>query len=123
MTLADIKTQALFQFGNDTDALDDYEFQPHIVDYANEGYDILMWAWKDTHIPDADLLVDDDDVPSIPEWAHRAIADYTTWMLYRNGNSARQNRGQAYLSNFNQIKIRLQTEKYDGVRHFHHIPK
>ena len=122
MTLADIKTQALFQFGSDTDVMDDYEYMPHIVDYANEAYDILMWAWKDNHVPDENLLKDDNDAPDLPDWAHRAIADYTTWMLYRNGNSARQNRGQAYLSNFNMIKNRLQVEKYGGVRNFYNIP-
>ena len=122
MTLAEIKTQALFQFGNDTDVMDDYEFMPHIEDYANEAYDILMWAWKDNHVPDDKLLKDDNDVPDLPEWAHRAIADYTTWMLYRNGNGTRQNRGQAYLSNFNMYKNRLQVEKYGGVRNFYNIP-
>ena len=123
MTLAEIKTQALFQFGNDTDALDEYEFMPHIVDYANEGYEILFWYWKDIHIPDDMKLRREEDVPQLPEWAHRAIADYTTWMLYRNGSSARQNRGQAYWDSFIDCRNRLRSEKNGGhPHHFHHIP-
>lgn len=120
MTLADIKKQALFQYNNDTDPVDDFDFLPHLVDYINEGYEDLYWNWTDEHVDSP--LREERDVPLLPEWAHRAVADYATYLIYRNGSSARQNRGQAYLSNFMLIRNKLRDEKDDNVRNFHNIP-
>lgn len=123
MTLAEIKTQALFQFNNDTDAMDDYEYMPHINDYVNEGYDKLLWYWKEESLSTDDRLVEETDSPNLaPDWSHRAIADYTTWLLYRNGNSGKQNRGQAYLQNFLEYCRRLRDLYGGGAKNFFNIP-
>ena len=43
MNLLELKQQVMFQTGNDADDLGD--FQPHLTDYLNEGYDRLMMAY------------------------------------------------------------------------------
>ena len=124
MNLAEIKQQALFQYNNDTDAMDDYEFMPHINDYANEAYDKLLWHWKESALPPFMRLEKDTDVPVlVPDWAHRALSDYVTWLLYRNGSSARQNRGQVYLQNFLEFARRLKQMNGGGVKNFFNIPE
>ena len=122
MNLAEIKQQALFQYNNDTDAMDDFDFMPHITDYANEAYDKLLWHWKEGALPPHMKMAKDTDVPVlVPEWAHRALSDYVTWLLYRNGSSTRQNRGQAFLQNFLEYARRL--KQMGGVRNFYNIPQ
>ena len=103
MTLAEIKNQVMFQTNNDAEDLGDYE--PHINDYVNEGYDRLVSAWAKAHISQGeyDRLEIDSDEPLLPEWTHRALVDYATWLIYRNGNPQKQQRGMTYLNNFNQI--------------------
>lgn len=119
MTLGEMKKQVLFQYNNDTEAMDDFEFMPHIVDYLNDGYDQLYYAYTDEH---AEKLVVDYDTPVLPSWAHRGVVDYATWLIYRNGNSAKQARGQQYLQSFYDIRARLRDEKDDHIRHFINIP-
>ena len=103
MTLAEIKNQVMFQTNNDAEDLGDYE--PHINDYVNEGYDRLVSAWDKSHISQGkyDRLEMDMDEPILPEWTHRALVDYATWLIYRNGNPQKQQRGMTYLNNFQQI--------------------
>lgn len=47
------------------------------------------------------------DEPELPEWVHPYLADYATWLLYRNGNISKQNRGQAFLARFEEAMRRL----------------
>lgn len=103
MTLSEIKEQIMFQTNNDADDLGDYE--PHINDYVNEGYDKLVLIWDSQHVPSTDypMLEEDDDVPNLPEWIHRAIVDWATWLIYRNGNPQKQNRGMAYRAAFEDM--------------------
>ena len=100
MTLSEIKNQVMFQTNNDADDLGDYE--PHINDYVNEGYDRIIYVWDHMHVPSEEYprLEQDTDVPNIPEWIHRYLCDWATWLVYRNGNPQKQNRGMAYRANF-----------------------
>ena len=100
MTFSDIKNQIMFQTNNDVDDLED--FLPHIDDYVNEGYDKIAIVWDHQHVPSDEYprLTDDDDIPNLPEWLHRFIADWATWLVYRNGNPQKQQRGRAYWQSF-----------------------
>ena len=110
MTLGEIKDQIMFQTNNDPEDVGDY--LPHLVDYINEGYDRMMNAWNKNHIPteEYDRLEVDSDEPQLPEWTHRAIADWATWLCYRNGNPQKQQRGMAYRNAFEQILAQLADE-------------
>ena len=132
MTLAEIKNQIMFQTNNDAEDLGDYE--QHITDYINEGYDRLVSAWFNGHVPTPayDKLEMDVDEPITPEWTHRALVDYGTWLVYRNGNPQKQQRGMVYLNAFNEMIAKITDEggesgmNEDGtrkvVKHFYNIP-
>jgi len=101
MTFAEIKDQIMFQTNNDAEDIEDY--LPHVNDYINDGYDRIVKVWtKNTHIPTTDFprLENDTDVPRVPEWTHRALCDWATWLVYRNGNPQKQQRGRAYYESF-----------------------
>lgn len=110
MTLAEIKNQIMFQTNNDAEDIDDY--LPHVIDYINDGYDRLVKVWTKNHIPQEDYprLTEDTDVPRVPEWTHRALCDWATWLVYRNGNPQKQNRGMAYYSAFNEVLSKISDE-------------
>lgn len=115
MTLSEIKEAVMFQTDNDRADLGD--FMPFLIAYINEGYDRLLYAWKAEHLkPDTDYppLMYDQDKPQIPAWAHNGIVDWATWMIYRNGNGARQNRGGIYRSSFQEIRGRLIDDNITG---------
>lgn len=113
MTLSEINAQIMFQTNNDIDDLGD--FKPHITDYINQGYDLLVEAYAGEHVTaDSETypaLVDNSDEPNLPEYSHRAIVDFATYLIYRNGNIVKQNRGQAYYSAFYEVLVKL---KYEG---------
>lgn len=108
MTLAEIKEQVMFQTNNDAEDLGDYE--PHINDYVNEGYDRLVSAWNKGHVTEDNRLEMDTDEPELPLWTHRALVDYATWLIYRNGNPQKQQRGMTYLNAFQQILSKILDE-------------
>lgn len=112
MTLGEIKYQVMFQTNNDFDDITDFE--PHIKDYINEGYDRLIRVWDKSHISfNAEKyprLTDDTDVPATPEWTHRYLADWATWLVYRNGNPQKQNRGMAFRASFEEMLSKLADE-------------
>lgn len=132
MTLGEIKDQVMFQTNNDSEDVGDY--LPHLIDYINEGYDALLNAWCKAHIGtgEYDRLEIDPDEPQLPEWTHRALADYATWLVYRNGNPQKQNRGAAFYSAFREVLNRINGEggaagiNEDGTRkifsQFRNIP-
>ena len=103
MTFSDIKNQIMFQTNNDADDLED--FMPHVDDYVNEGYDKIVIVWDHQHVPSDEYprLSDNSDVPNLPEWLHRFIADWATWLVYRNGNPQKQQRGRAYWQSFMEM--------------------
>jgi hypothetical protein len=107
MTLSEIQEHIMFQTNNDADDLGD--FTPHINDYINEGYDRIVVVWDNQHVPSEKYpqLENDTDVPNLPEWIHRFIADWATWLIYRNGNPQKQNRGQAYRYAFEEMLSKL----------------
>lgn len=133
MTLKDIQEQVMFQTNNDADDLGDYT--PHIDDYINEGYDRIITVWDNQHVPSDDYprLESDDDEPLLPGWIHRYIADWATWLIYRNGNPQKQQRGMAFRQSFMDLLSKLADAggkngfNEDGslkkVRNFFNIPK
>ena len=121
MNLLELKQQVMFQTGNDADDLGD--FQPHLTDYLNEGYDRLMMAYQREHNGgDGDIpeLGHDKSQPELPEWLHRAIADYATWMVYRNGSAEKQSRGFVFRRAFEEAEMKARTSS--AGRYITHIP-
>ena len=133
MTLAEIKDQIMFQTNNDAEDIDDY--LPHVIDYINEGYDRLVKVWTKSHVPQTDYprLENDTDVPQLPEWTHRVLVDWATWLVYRNGNPQKQQRGYAYRSAFEEVLAKISDEggasgiNADGTsiqfKYFRNIPR
>ena len=132
MTLGEIKDQIMFQTNNDAEDIEDY--LPHVIDYVNDGYDILINAWNRTHVAiKVDRLEYDSDEPELPEWTHRALVDWATWLVYRNGNPQKQQRGMAYRNSFDEILSKIRNEggeaglDEDGnpiqYRNFRNIPR
>ena len=132
MTLGEIKDEIMFQTNNDSDDIEDY--LPFVDNYINEGYDKLVKAWGEVHVPTGEYarLVDNDDVPQLPEWTHRAICDWATWLVYRNGNPQKQERGMRYRESFENTLSKIFAEggaaglNEDGtskqIKNFYNIP-
>ena len=111
MTFGEIKDQIMFQTNNDAEDIEDY--LPHVNDYINDGYDRIVKVWTRSHHIPADeypRLENDDDVPNVPEWTHRALCDWATWLVYRNGNPQKQQRGRAYYESFMMILSQIADE-------------
>ena len=111
MTFAEIKDQIMFQTNNDAEDIEDY--LPHVNDYINDGYDRLVKVWTKTyHVPADDYprLENDQDEPNLPAWLHRYICDWATWLVYRNGNPQKQQRGRAYYESFMLILSQISGE-------------
>jgi uncharacterized protein YecA (UPF0149 family) len=110
MTFKEIKDQIMFQTNNDADDIEDY--LPHVDDYINDGYDRLVKVWTKSHIPQEDYprLKEDTDTPKLPEWTHRALCDWATWLVYRNGNPQKQQRGLYFRSAFEEIVSQILSE-------------
>ena len=133
MTLGEIKDQVMFQTNNDAEDVDDY--LPHLVDYINNGYDRMMNVWNKHHIPTTEYakLEVDPDVPQLPDWTHRGLVDWATWLIYRNGNPQKQQRGYAFRESFERILAMMSDEggangiDADGNRiqykYFRNIPR
>ena len=136
MTLAEIKNLVMFQTNNDADDLGD--FLPYLNDYINEGYDRLVKAWCGEHVGiDSDVyspLKHDKSQPELPDWTHKAIADWATWLVYRNGNSNKQSRGMTFRNSFEELLMIVKglTDAQKGVersdsqkakRYFYNIPR
>lgn len=135
MTLGEIKDQVMFQTNNDADDIGDFE--PHIVEYVNDGYDRIVNIWARQHVTSANeeypALSANTDIPNVPEWTHRYLADWATWLVYRNGNPQKQNRGYAFRETFLAMLTTLSREggvngmNEDGTlkkyNHFFNIPR
>lgn len=128
MNLGELRRTALFQTNNDEEELE--ELEPQLTEYLNEGYGRLWRAFggEGEFAP----LRHDKSRPDVPEWTHHAIADWATWLLYRNGSAQRQGRGLAFQQAFEAVlaRVRAMTEaekkgmeapRGDG-RPFRHIP-
>jgi hypothetical protein len=131
MTLLEIKNQVMFQTNNDEDDIDDYI--PFIGEYVNDGYDRLVKAYDRQHVvstnSDYPPLTEDEDIPLTPDWTHRYLCDWATWLIYRNGNPQKQQRGMAFRESFMDCLRRIQNEcgksgETNGVaKKFFNIPK
>lgn len=133
MTFGEIKDQIMFQTNNDQEDIEDY--LPHVNDYINDGYDRLVKAWTKNHVPQTAYprLEADNDVPNLPEWTHRALCDWATWLVYRNGNPQKQQRGMAFRSAFEEVLSKISDEgglsglNEDGTqkqyKNFRNIPR
>jgi hypothetical protein len=117
MTLAEIKNRVMFQTNNDEEDVGDY--LPHLVDYINDGYDRLVMIWAKSHCGTEDWPwlreyetqeAETDppvDVPRTPEWTHKYLADWATWLVYRNGNPQKQQRGMAFRNSFEEMLAKV----------------
>ena len=109
MTLGEIKNMVMFQTNNDADDLGD--FLPYLETYINDGYDRLVVAFAGEHVSadsnDYTPLTHDKSAPNLPDWTHRAVADWATWMIYRNGNVQKQNRGYQFRTAFEMVESKL----------------
>ena len=116
MTVGEIKNQIMFQTNNDTDDVDDYE--PYLLEYINDGYDRLVKVYAKVHVSTTSEeftpLSDNDETPLVPEWTHKYIADWASWMIYRNGNPQKQQRGLAFRESFLECLRKIENE---GGRH------
>lgn len=135
MNLGEIKNQVMFQTNNDADDIGDFE--PHIVEYVNDGYDRIVNIWAHQHVTSGNeeypSLAEDSDVPNVPEWTHRYLADWATWLVYRNGNPQKQQRGYAFRETFIQMLTVLSREGGEdglnedgtlkGYKNFYNIPR
>lgn len=120
MTLTEIKNEVMFQTNNDAEDVGDY--LPYLLDYINDGYDRMVSVWSKSHVPSTDYPAlreynqgEDPtdppvDVPRLPEWTHRYIADWATWLVYRNGNPQKQNRGMAFRAAFEDALSKIAGE-------------
>lgn len=122
MDLSALRQQVMFQIGGDAEDVQD--FLPFLNDYLNEGYDRLVMAAFGKHVcaqvEDYQPLSHDLSQPNLPAWTHRAIADWATWLICRNGNAQRQNRGYAFRRAFEDVENRLRGAH--GQPYIHHIP-
>lgn len=109
MTFGEIKNMVMFQTNNDADDLGD--FLPYLNDYINDGYDRLVFAFAHEHSgQDSESyppLKNDKSKPELPDWTHSAIADWATWLIYRNGNTQKQNRGYQFRNSFAEVEMKL----------------
>ncbi len=92
MTLEKLKNLIMIQTGNDVEDYPDFAEQSLV--YLNAGYRRVYRHWHGK-MPETGLALDTDE-PQVPEALHEAIADWATWLLYRNGNISKQNRGLAF---------------------------
>ncbi len=110
MTLAEMKAHVMFQSNNDAEDVGDY--LPSLLSYLNDGYDRLVKVWTKSHMEQDEYpwLSEDTDEPNLPEWLHPYICDWATWLVYRNGNPQKQNRGRAYYEAFMEAVSKISGE-------------
>lgn len=142
MTLTEIKNQVMFQTNNDAEDVGDY--LPALTDYINEAYDRIVDVWAKQHVPSEDYPALEEepdqhtgewtlDVPNLPAWMHRYLADWATWLVYRNGNPQKQQRGIPFRDSFELFLSKVADEGgINGVdengnrvlyTHFRNIPR
>lgn len=125
MTVGEIKATVMHQTNNDASDLED--FAPFLNDYINDGYDKMLMAYASEHAGSENYpaLLSDEDEPDLPDWWHNALADWATWLVYRNGNAAKQQRGYVFRTAFEEALAQIKAEggKHGVVRYFINIPK
>lgn len=122
MNVSQIKAFVLFETNNDQQ--DAGEFEPFLLDYINEGYDRLTWAYARKHVQEGGEyppLQLEEDEPSLPAWVHLGIANWAAWCVYRNGNPGKQSRGFQYRAAAEEMIAGIYTAP--DVTTFHNIPR
>jgi hypothetical protein len=108
VTYAEIKDLVMFQTNNDSEDLGD--FMPYINGYVNEGYDRLVLAYAGEHTGgDYPPLYNDTDVPLTPAWTHKALSDWATWCIYKNGNPQKQQRGLLFRQSAELVESQIRS--------------
>ena len=143
MTVKECKDFIMHQFMS-MEPEDVQAYLPHLMIYLNEGYDKLVYAWANEHAGHTDfpMLKEDSQTPNIPERYHKALCDWATWCMYRNGNAQKQQRGYEYRRAFEEALAEMENsggeavlgdadgdgfidrtgERVADIRHFHSIP-
>lgn len=117
MLMGEIRDLVMHQIGDDLDDLKDY--QPFIERYIMDGYDRLHEAYHKKHLED-DAVFNVRDYPNVPTWMHAGIADYATYLMYRNGNQSKQNRGMMYYQNFIDIESKAKgAKKWNSLKNLY----
>lgn len=104
MTFDELRERVIFQVNADSDDLGDYE--PALDGYINTGYDKIVDAFLEEHIDMGGKYASMEapwDTPNMPSWTHKAMADYATYLVYRNGNPQKQQRGMRFLQDAMEV--------------------
>lgn len=96
MTFLEMQALVMVQTNNDAD--DTSEFDTQLPVYLNEGYNLVHKRWMRAYPEKA--LSADGDTPALPGYMHKAICDWATWLMYRNGNPSKQQRGLYFRQSF-----------------------
>lgn len=107
MTLTELQAYVMHQTNNDVDDLGD--FTPYLTGYLNEGYDRLVNVYANAHAGDEGypMLSLGTDAPQLPVWTHPAIANWATWLIYRNGNPNKQQRGLQFRAAAEEVSAQV----------------
>jgi hypothetical protein len=99
-----MKMRCMAQFGADAEDL--REFLPEVEGYLNAAYNIASHLKNKKFVgggaDEVPRLAADTDIPDLPEWVHEYLCDYATYLIYRNGNQARQQRGIPFLTRWQE---------------------
>jgi hypothetical protein len=107
MTLADMKELVLLQLGEDPEDVDEYADLLNF--YLEKGYRELMRVRKRGLMDDVEPLSDDDNL--LPDEYHGALVDYATYGILANGNASKQQRSQMFLMRFEDVRMRIRSER------------
>lgn len=108
MTLAEIKKLVMLQLGEDPDDVN--EFSDLLNLYLEKGYRDLMRVRKRGLMDDVEPLTDDDS-NLLPGEYHGALVDYATYGILANGNASKQQRSQMFLMRFEDVRMRIRSER------------
>lgn len=111
MTLAEIKNLVMLQLGEDP--ADVGEFDDLLNLYLEKGYRDLMRIRKRGLMEDVEPLSDMDNL--LPDEYHGALVDYATYGILANGNSSKQQRSQQFLARFEDVRMRLKSERDEAA--------
>lgn len=122
MRFGEIRDMVMTQSGNDPS--DSSEYEPALSQYINEGYGNLLYEYSHERISTAQgaqypYLKNEMDVPILPEYLHRPIADYATYLIYRNGNISKQQRGNSFYAQYMKALGDARSDSMRGMKFTH----
>lgn len=107
MTLTEIKKLVMLQLGEDP--ADVGEFTDLLSFYLEKGYRDLMRVRKRGQMDGVEALTDNSNL--LPAEYHGALVDYATYGILANGNAGKQQRGQQFLMRFEDVRMRMRSER------------